>query len=100
MQKQRSAAKVNYVFFFIILQRLYFVQIHTFWKLLHVFFVHNILGAIVSWPPGCPFTIVKCRMLFVKDYFNSITLHIAFGFSLFLEYNVRTTRNTSSITPP
>ena len=47
MQKRRSADKVNYVFFFIILQRLYFVQIHTFWKLLHVFFVNNILGAIV-----------------------------------------------------
>ena len=35
-------------FFFIILERSYLVQIHTFWKLVHVFFVHNIFVTIGS----------------------------------------------------
>ena len=47
-RKRRSMTKVNYVFFFIILERSYLVQIHTFWKLVHVFFVHNIFVATGS----------------------------------------------------
>ena len=38
---------VNYVFF-IILECSYLFQIHIFWKLVHVFFVHNIFVAIGS----------------------------------------------------
>ena len=39
--------KVNF-FFFIILERSYLVQVHTFWKLVHVFFVHKIFVATGS----------------------------------------------------
>ena len=56
-RKRSSTTKVNYVFF-IILERSYFVQIHTFWKLVHVFFVHNILVAIGGMPPAGHFTLV------------------------------------------
>ena len=36
------------MFFFIILERSYLVQIHSFWKTVHEFFVHNIFVAIGS----------------------------------------------------
>ena len=43
-QKRRSMTFV----FFIILERSYLVQIHSFWKTVHEFFVHNIFVAIGS----------------------------------------------------
>ena len=43
-QKRRSMTFV----FFIILERSYLVQIHTFWGSVHEFFVHNISVAIGS----------------------------------------------------
>ena len=44
MQNRRSMTFV----FFIILERSYLVQIHTFWKSVHEFFVHNVFVAIGS----------------------------------------------------
>ena len=37
-----------FCFFFIILERSYIAQIHTFWKYVHEFFVHNHFVAIGS----------------------------------------------------
>ena len=39
---------VSLLFFFIILERSYPVQIHTFWRSVHEFFVHNIFVTIGS----------------------------------------------------
>ena len=43
-----EAKTEEYDFFFIILERSYLVQIHTFWKSVHEFFVNNIFVAICS----------------------------------------------------
>ena len=56
-QKRRSTTNINDVFL-IILKHSYPVQTHTFWKLVHVFFVHNILVAIGGCPPAGHLTLV------------------------------------------
>ena len=45
--KTESMTRLNYVLF-IILERSYLGQIHTFWKSVHVFLIHNIFAAIGS----------------------------------------------------
>ena len=53
-------------FLLITLERSYLVQVHTFWKLVHVFFVHNTLVAIGGWPPKGHFILVMFMALWLK----------------------------------